>query len=331
MRFSLGSSVLEGMTVKETRKSSAAARAEAAAWVARLHGPNRTPEVEAGLRRWLADDPEHAAAFERLTDTWERSAQLRRPAGDAARRQSRPAFSPRLVRTALAAAAVACFAVVGALLFLHNQVVTTGIAEFRTLTLDDGSRLYLNTNTRVRVHFDDEARRITLEQGEALFDVAKRPTWPFIVSVGGREIRALGTSFDVRHDQRDIVVTLVEGKVAVGPKQAKEPIVLSPGERLTLAQANAPQIDRPPINHVLAWRRGQVVFDDTPLVEAVAEMNRYSRRLIRIDDADAHRIRVSGIFNAGDSLSFAEAVGRAYRLVVRFEDPERIILASSNR
>ena len=60
------------------RKPSAAARAEAAAWVARLHGPNRTQEVEAGLRRWLADDPEHAAAFELLTDTWEKSARLRR-------------------------------------------------------------------------------------------------------------------------------------------------------------------------------------------------------------------------------------------------------------
>jgi len=319
------------MTVRETRRPSAAARAEAAAWVARLHGPNRTQEVEAGLRRWLADDPEHAAAFELLTDTWDKSAQLRRPSRDRAAGQLRTGFRFAPPRAALAAIAVAALAIVGAVLYLHQPVVTTGIAELRTLTLEDGSRLTLNSNTRVRVRFDDEARRITLERGEAMFEVAKRPTWPFVVTAGGREIRALGTSFDVRHDQKDLVVTLVEGKVAVGPKQAREPIVLSPGDRLTLAPANTPRIDRPPIDHVLAWKRGQVVFDDAPLAEAVAEMNRYSRRMIRIDDADASGIRVSGIFNAGDSASFAQAVGRAYRLDVHLENPENIVLAASNR
>ncbi|HEY8510139.1 MAG TPA: DUF4880 domain-containing protein, partial [Steroidobacteraceae bacterium] len=74
--------------MQDTGKPSAAARAAAAVWVARLHGPNRTREAEAGVRRWLAEDPEHAAAFELLTDTWERSARLRRnPRADAGRRE----------------------------------------------------------------------------------------------------------------------------------------------------------------------------------------------------------------------------------------------------
>lgn len=64
--------------LKKADKPSPALRAQAAAWVTRLHGPNRTEAVEDGLRCWLAESPEHKAAFELLTDTWEKSGRLRR-------------------------------------------------------------------------------------------------------------------------------------------------------------------------------------------------------------------------------------------------------------
>jgi transmembrane sensor len=135
-------------------KPSAAVRAEAAAWVARLHGPNRTPHVEAGLRRWLADDPEHAAAFELLTDTWEKSARLRRRPLEQVASWEGPGFRISFPRAALAAAATVVLAILATIFYLHTDAVTTGVGELRTLTLDDGSRVHLNTDTRVRVHYD---------------------------------------------------------------------------------------------------------------------------------------------------------------------------------
>jgi transmembrane sensor len=329
---------------------SAAARAEAAAWVARLHGPNRTEEVEAGLRRWLADDPDHTAAFELLTDAWERSAQLKRRPLERIASWERVGFRMSFSRVALATACTFVFAVIATLVYLHTDAVSTGVGEYRTLALEDGTRVHLNTDTRVVIRFDKHSRRVALERGEALFEVAKRPDWPFVVSAAGREIRALGTAFMVRTDDGQLAVTLVEGKVAVsgpGPitptsnpmpgisksNQAAEtgnsagsPITLSPGQRLTLAAASAAKIDQPSLDRVTAWEYGQVSFDNTPLGAAIAEMNRYSRTRIILSDAVAADVRISGIFEAGDSANFAKAVARTYRLQVSAEGRSRIVL-----
>jgi transmembrane sensor len=325
------------VTVQETRKPSAEARAAAAAWVARLHGPNRTREVEAGFRRWLADDAEHAAAFELLTDTWEKSARLRRRPAETVARGEPLGFRISFSRAVLATVAAALLAIAATVFYLHSDAVTTGVGELRTLVLDDGTRLYLNASTRVRVHYDKQFRRVSLEEGEALFEVAKRPDWPFIVTAGGREIRALGTSFVVRSDEEDLVVTLVEGKVTVTPEQEKkqrqsqqkESFVLSPGQRLTFASAGSPKIDRPSLERVTAWKLGQVNLDNTPLADAVAEMNRYSRQRIVIEDPVVAAIPVSGIFIAGDSANFAQAVAKAYHLKVIEENPDVIVLSSA--
>ena len=321
-------------------KPSAAARAEAAAWIARLHGPNRAPEVEAGLRRWMAEDPEHAAAFELVTETWEKSARLRRRALEQVSGWVLPGFRIGFLRAAAAAAVIAVLAVMGTLLYLHNDAVTTAVGEQRILTLEDGTRVYLNTDTRVVVHYAKEARQVKLEKGEALFEVAKRPRWPFVVSAGNQQIRALGTEFIVRRDERDLAVTLVEGKVTVSSDatgalssrgQAATPtaaFTLSPGQRLVIAGSGTPTLDRPPLDRLTAWKRGQVSLDNTPLRDAVAEFNRYSNAHIVIQTPKSAEMRVSGIFRAGDSEDFAQAVARAYGMQV-VEQGEEIILVQN--
>jgi len=332
-----------------------AARAEAAAWVARLHGPNRTLQVEAGLRRWLAEDPEHAAAFELLTDTWERSAHLRRRPMEHVVSWERPGFRISFSRAALATAATFVLAVLITVHYLHTDAVTTGVGELRVITLDDGTRVHMNTATRVRVHYDKQFRRVSLERGEALFEVAKRPDWPFVVTAGGRQVRAVGTEFVVRQDDHDTTVTLVEGRVTVSPAavssgagfpgksgSAEQPVggapaaaqthqaeifTLAPGERLTFAGAGTPKIDRPELERVTAWERGQVVLDNTALADAVAEMNRYSRKKILINDPALAGIRVSGIFQAGDSAYFVQALMRAYNIKVLHQSDEIVLVA----
>lgn len=348
--------------MKPGHQPSAAVRAQAAAWMARLHGPNRTKEVELGFHRWLADAPEHAVAFELMTEAWERSGRLRRRPNEELALVPRLSRRARISRWAFAAGLAAVLVLVVATFFFDDGV-TSAVGEQRVLTLEDGSRVYLNTDTHAVVQFDEDARRVELDRGEALFEVAKRPDWPFIVTAGDKQIRALGTEFVVRRDAGNVAVTLVEGVVAVsdlssgdagkalerrsmradrsaavaaaGARNSNasgstEVFMLSPGERLTFIEAGSPTIDHPPLEKVTAWQRGQIALDSTPLAQAAEEMNRYSRIRLVIEDPEAAAIPVSGMFRAGDQEAFARAVARTYGFHVQVS-PDEIVLAGSGR
>lgn len=319
--------------------------AEAAAWLAVLHGPNRTAATERGFAQWMKRSASHARAFEEATGIWEEARNLPRPR--LLHSSFRPRPTPRLglLKTAAIAAALALFAV-GATIYLQRQAgVGTNIGEQRVLALDDGTRIILNTDTRVVVSYDREARRVELKEGEALFEVAKKPAWPFIVNAGERRIEALGTSFVVRRDDRQLAVTLVEGKVAVSSTSAlqgsaersdqnssssehpdADTVMLVPGERIVFANAQPAKKDRPPLEKLLAWQRREVALDDATLADAVAEMNRYNRKPVQIASAETANVRVTGLFRAGDSMNFARAVAEAYDLQV-IEEPDRIVLS----
>jgi transmembrane sensor len=286
----------------------------------------------------LADAAENEAAFELLTDTWEKSALLRRRPLERVASWERAGFRIGFLRAGLATAATAIVAITGTLIYLNTDAVATGKGELRTLTLEDGSRVQLNSKTRIAVHYEKKIRRVALERGEAVFEVAKRPDWPFVVTSGGRDIRALGTTFIVRHKQQNLTVTLVEGKVTVSPAESVsawdlvarpvlqrssetiagtfdgQVLTLSPGERVSFVGAGTPQIDRPPLERITAWEHGQVVLDNTRLADAITEVNEYSTVQIAIDDPVLSGIQVSGVWRAGDSVNFALAIARTYRL-----------------
>lgn len=149
-----------------------------------------------------------------------------------------------------------------------------------------------------------------LDQGEAYFEVAKHPEWPFIVDAGTKQVVALGTAFLVRRDGLEVSVTLVEGKVA------SDDIVLAPGQRLTFVGATAPRVDRPALDRETAWRRGQIILDHTTVAEAVLDMNCYSELQLLVVAPEARREEVTGIFRVGDSERFANAVAATYGLHV---------------
>jgi transmembrane sensor len=282
------------------------ALAEAGVWIARLHGDERDRDLEAAVRQWLQASPSNARAFELATEVWDDAANLRRLVPLGMSRSVRRIH----VSIALAATVLMVLAVVAVLaLYLYPDGVRTGVGEQRTVTLEDGSRVYLNTATHIIVHYDSRSRRVELETGEALFDVAKAFDRPFIVTAGDREVLALGTSFVVRRDNQRLAVTLVEGKVRVNEK-----FTLTPGQRLTLTPGGAARLDMPSIEKATAWRRGQVILDDTPLVSAVAEMNRYSPVKLVVEQPEAGNLLISGLFQAGDSASFARAVAATYGL-----------------
>ncbi len=306
-------------------------RAQAAVWVTDLHGPERSPELEAGLRRWLAEDPRHGKAFELATDAWQRSGNLFAYLPD----QPRPATpltaafpkrSTRAARYTLAGAVALGLLLSAGFYLLTDPSLSTGYAEQRTVALADGTEVTLNANSRLIVDYTEKLRKVTLAQGEALFNVTKHQSRPFVVVVGSRKVIALGTSFDVRREDKGqpaFTVTLIEGRVAIEPLAGPniipfEPVgaitLLTPGQRLHFA-ADAPDaLDSPPIDKVTAWQHGQLIFEDTSLREAAHEFNRYGKRRLIIDASVSDKLRVGGVFRIGDPESFAHAMANTYAL-----------------
>ncbi len=309
-------------------------RAEAAAWLATLGGPQRTAELEERFGRWLAESEPHRIAWERVSDAWDLAGGLAskiEPQEDGAENE-RPRRRGALALAAGVAMLLAVSATVADFL-THRSAVSTGTGERRVLSLQDGSRITLNTDTRVVVRYDAHARRVRLQRGEALFEVRRAPSWPFIVTAGGREIRALGTAFEVRrYSEEQVSVTLVEGRISVasagagaGPSRQDVTVLASPGQRVTFVPHEAPRLDRPVLEQVIAWQSGEVVFDDTRLSDAAEDMNRYSERRLVIEDPRVAALHVSGLFQAGDSMEFAQGVAGTFGL--RVEDHgNRIVL-----
>jgi transmembrane sensor len=299
------------------------AQAEAAAWMALLHSPERNAVVEASLLRWIAAHPSHAIAWETATNVWNETGDLVQhipPRHVPRRRPSKTFWIP------VAAVAATCLAVAG--IYIKDTLisgVTTTIGEQRTLTLEDGTRVELNTDSRLQVDFDRHLRAVTLKSGEAYFQVAHE-TRPFVVIAGDRKIVALGTEFTVRREQtsdESLTVTLIEGRVAVEPvgvsttSSAEAPTavtVLNPGERLRVSHHSDAKVDAPSIDKVTGWMRGQLIFDHTPLHEAATEFSRYSSVKITVMSPGTREIPVGGIFRISDAKSFARAVAQTYKL-----------------
>lgn len=319
-----------------------AARAEASVWIVRLHGPDRTADLEAGFRAWLAADPENGRQFERVTETWEAGAS---PVAGVARLAPRPrALASSPARQWLMAAVLAVVLIGGgfwsANYFWLNPTYATGIGEQRIVRLSDGTRITLNSDSRVAISYRDKERRVRIDRGEAYFDVAKDPTRPFLVRAGDHQVRALGTSFNVRYEPLRTMVTLVEGKVTVSslperpgtdtqPPMPVEETILAPGQRLVVAKSKAPQLDEPRIDAVTAWRRGEVMLDKTVLAEAIAEMNRYDENTLVIDDPRIAGLKISGIYHTADNETFAQMISKLYGLEIIHRSGE-IHLATAN-
>ena len=295
-------------------------------WVADLHSPNRDEELESRVRRWIADDPRHAAAFEQATDAWQQTGNIPRHPLRWAPESARERKRPRATGVALAGMAGLCAALACTIYFLRDDTLATGPSEQRIVDLTDGSQVALNANSRVVVQFDERVREITLKRGEALFDVAKDRSRPFVVIAGDRKVIAVGTSFEVRREEpagSTFEVTLMEGRVAIEPiswpnalpsAAASGVRLLNPGERLRFTGDRNDTLDSPSIERVTAWRRGKLIFDDASLGEAAAEFNRYGTRRLVIESPAARNLRIGGVFGIRDPYSFAQSAASTYHL-----------------
>ncbi|RYE03873.1 MAG: DUF4974 domain-containing protein, partial [Sphingomonadales bacterium] len=200
----------------------------------------------------------------------------------------------------------------------------TGIGERSAISLPDGSVATLDTDSRIQVAYSDKERRVYLLKGQALFDVAHGKAAPFEVYAKGQRITAVGTIFNVRIEGDEVRVSMVEGSVKVRPIPrpgadsgipVKE-LTLSAGEAV-VAEPARPLVARAvDASQIASWKGGLLVFNDTPLSEAIAEINRYTVRPIAIADAAIGKYRVSGVFKSNDPEHFSQAMTEVFPLEV---------------
>ncbi|AHE53589.1 hypothetical protein NX02_09340 [Sphingomonas sanxanigenens DSM 19645 = NX02] len=218
--------------------------------------------------------------------------------------------------------------------------ITTGRGEIRLVPLEDGSTVLLNTETRIRVRYDNSERVVTLIEGEAYFAVTNDPKRPFRVDVGDRHLSTSRAAFRVRKLDNDPIDVLVDhGQVDMAsPSQSlTSPLVLAANTRLILARPgsggstlpeHAQSVTSDFVSRELAWREGKIAFEGETLKEAANAFARYSDTRIMIRDPALAREPVTGLFAANDPAGFSRAIARVFDAQVR-QSGDTIILTRS--
>lgn len=297
-----------------TRDSSADIDATAAAWAARVDRGPLSEEDQAALEAWAAQDPRRAGAYAKalaVNAHLDRAAALGADFSPAAHPAARAADRRRLLATGGVLAAASVVGAVGFGALSLKGRVATAKGDIRRAPLADGSAVTLNTDTAIRAAFDGKIRRVDLLRGEALFDVAKDPTRPFVVVAGDVRVRAVGTSFTVR--------TRADGRVGVIVREGVVEVWRGPdGKPIRLAAEHAVQVTRAgpvtsvaisaaAVDRVLAWRQGQIDLNGMTLGQAAEEFARYSDHRVVIDDPAVAQLKMTGLFSASDPDGFARA------------------------
>lgn len=307
-----GASKPTGVTVLE----------QAADWYALLQAEEVSEADRAGWQRWLAADASHARAWARVEALSQRFDALPvmtdRPAAVRALHRAQGAGRRRALKVMGAAG-------VGALsgwlvvrdegLHLLRADLRTGVGEQRTLVLADGSRVWLNSASALRVAFDARERHLELLKGEMLIDTAHDAHRPLVVATAEGRMQALGTRFGVYRESACCHVSVFEGSVEVRLRHADHRIVVPAGQHVSLTghEMHAPEAAAPMRE---AWTRGLLVADDIRLGDFVAELARYQVGHLACSPAVAD-LRLVGVFPLADIDQIYAALEQALPVKVR--------------
>ena len=317
-------------TARETPMPESAddVHAEAAAWVAeRRYADEWHDEDQARLDAWLAQSPAHMVAYWRLDAAWRRTEWLSaiHPVADAAPRR----ILPLMLKMAAAFATIAVIGVAAAnyLLTPHDRIFSTPVGGHSSIAFADGSRIELNTDTRLRARMNADQRVIWLEKGEAFFQVKHDAAHPFVVMAGNHKITDLGTKFLVRRETGRLAVALLEGRVrfSASGKQQNSALMI-PGDEIVAAKdTSLTKKSVRDLANELGWRRGVLIFQHTTLAEAAAEFNRYNSQKVRIADGEAARRTIDGTFLTNDLEAFTDAAQTIFGLHVETHGNDIVI------
>lgn len=300
------------MPVKRATRTQHRRHEEAADWLLRQSDTALDPTAQAAFEKWLDHDPENRRVYEAARRLMgEASAAIRSdPRLQTSGRGPRSMAKPLLACLLALALAGAGFMLLDGPMRLSADIIA-GVGETPVVTLADGSRVHLNGSSALAVDDTGDRRVVRLLRGEALFEVVRDPMRPFVVEAGDLRVTALGTAFDVRlgTDTTDVVVTQHAVRIDFADNQ-HPPLRVSEGERAVVDERTGhSEIAESDTALALAWTRGQLVLDNTPLSQVVTEMNRHFAGKIVILGRNLAQRRVSGTMTIADTeaaLSFVE-------------------------
>lgn len=345
------------------QRGSTSAR-QAQEWVVRIDSGRLTAQERQDLQAWLAEDLAHPKLLDTHALLWCESARVTFPrlasgSADSAQPKGRfgtagkgmPALAWLYGSKSWSLAALIALGL--AFVFLGAPIRgfvdppsappamltsrTTDIGQHLEVPLVDGSFVHLNTASTIQVAYSKERRRVVLDKGEGLFDVAKDAQRPFEVVAGTTTVRAIGTRFSVlRLPDGGTEVTVFEGVVEILKGQTagtEQPLRLGAGQTVT-AQADKivlQQLANPALENKLAWREDRIIFDGVSLAEAIAQVNRYSQVPLRIAGPELMDLHVSGAFSTADVPVFVRSLEQGFGLHVERTDEAYLISKASVR
>jgi len=336
-------------------------RDAAAAWFARARSGSMSRAEHDAMNAWLSADAAHRTEYALLERLWASTGQagherLRELAGmpppapgvatPGVATPGAPSHPPSRGRRAmlgwtLAGAGALTVGAVG--VGLHQkgppafeQTLLSEHGQRRTARLPDNSLIDLNTDTRIVVRYYADVREVLLESGEANFSVTADPARPFIVRAGRAVVRVTGTRFNVRRlkdasedateDATEVAVS--SGAVEVGADTLAfwRRATLGPGQGLVATRDGLSAVNAVDVAAVTAWRDGRIVFNNTPLPRAVAELNRYAPFVIRLEGARLAQVRIAGTVNIDTPGTLLELLPRIAPVRVTAESAGRYVL-----
>lgn len=302
---------------------------QASEWLMLHWGGELDADQRQAFARWQAADPEHQRA-------WQRLQQLQQTLGEV------PAESARAVlrdvpdhqrRSALKLLGLLLVAGGSGYLVQGSQPwraafaeQRTAIGEIRHLTLSDGTRLDLNSNSAIDLLFTAQERRIRLISGEILLSSGHDLNRPLIVETLAGDIQALGTRFAVRDLDNGSRVDLYEGQLQVRPRRAQA-VHMNAGSSLWFSADQSRAVPPAGVN-ASSWTQGRLIAERQPLGQFIAELARYHPGWLRCDD-EVSGLLLTGVFPLNDTESILAALERS--LPVRVHGVTRYWLTVKRR
>ncbi|RXQ92933.1 FecR family protein [Ancylomarina salipaludis] len=160
----------------------------------------------------------------------------------------------------------------------YNSLIIPKGGEYN-LTLSDGTKIWLNSNSKLKypTKFSGKERLVELE-GEAFFDVSKNKDFPFVVKMNDFQIKVLGTSFNVNayNDEKEIITTLVEGRVEVKDQLRNQKEILLPNDQFCINKYNG-DFKKTHVDTEIytAWKNGRLVFQNERLEDIMIRLSRW--------------------------------------------------------
>lgn len=241
---------------------------------------------------------------------------------------------------------------------------TTEIGGHREILLSDGTRLNLNTDSEIEVDYSLERRKVRLLKGEAFFEVAHNANRPFIVYAAETSVRAVGTAFVVHLMPKKFEVTVTEGKVELSQSVLNEqvvkdsenrladslrdrqeatstkevPIYLEAGEKVVFDKSDqiylqeelVETVSEREIKRMLSWQDGLLDFSETPLIEVINDLRRYTPMIIEISDPELRNLKFGGLFRTDELQALFNALETTFDIKVERVDNKHVRISRNN-